>query len=670
VCCSVRALALALLLACGAVPAASDAPEADRVAALQSSGRARPEQAAAELSRLLQTLPEGSAQHVRALELLGWLRASMNDAEGSERVAHQLETLAERPTAARKRAEAAACMVRAKALYHDGPMARADRLAGEALARLPEDTPPLQRLPYLLLAANIKERAGRLDDAVRLYLQALAIADAAGAAWRRSEVRSALAYTLDQAGQKERARALNQEAIALAREAGDEMALSAAMTTEAILLTNSQDDRAELAALQGAIDHARRAGAKRNETLGLANIADFYLERGEYATALHMSQRALGLARELKMRSSESLALENMGLALIGLHRIAEGLKAVHEGLAIDERMGAITNMAGVHAELGRALEKVGELKQALQAYRQHRRLSDEVFRQEQQKAILELQESYDNERRRRELELLARQNRLKEEQLLQRELQQRLWALGAVCGLLTLGVIVLLVQRARRANRLLASANELLKAQSERDPLTGLANRRHFQQALRRGGDGPAGTVFLLDVDHFKQINDRHGHLVGDTVLVEIARRLRAALREQDLLVRWGGEEFLAVVRALSPEQVEALAQRLLAAVAAAPVVCDGQPVAVTASIGFATFPLEPAGVALSWERAIELVDTAMYLAKAHGRNRAYGVRLLHAEDATAVEQVTKTLEQAWREGRVALALLQGPAPAEGAAR
>ncbi|MEW6706381.1 MAG: diguanylate cyclase [Pseudomonadota bacterium] len=653
------------LLAAAAV--AAGAPVAgDRIEAIQQQGRAQPEAAAAQLASLLQTLADDHPDRARALELLGWLKAVVNDAEGSERVALQLEALAQRATPSRARAEAAAFFVRAKQLYHGGPMGRAERLASEALARLPAETPPLQRLPYLLLAADIRERAGRLDDAVRLQLQALAIADASGVAWRRSEARSLLAYTLFEAGQKDRARTMNREAIELARAAGDDLALSAAFTTESILLEDQRADDAELAALRGAIEHARRAGAKRDEILGLANIADFYLKRQQFATALEMSQRALPLARELKERGSESLALTNIGLALIGLQRKDEGLQAVRQALAIEERIGSLPSMADTYAELGEALEQAGELKEALAAYRQHRRLADEVFRQEQQKAILELQEGYDNERRHRELELLSRQNRLQEEQLLQRELQQRLWLLGVACGGLTLGVVALLVQRARRANRLLASTNEQLKLQSERDPLTGLANRRHFQQAMRQqaAGDRLEGTVYLLDVDHFKQINDVHGHAAGDAVLVEIARRLRTALRDDDMIVRWGGEEFLVVVRALSPEQVETLAQRLLAAVANAPVDCQGHAVWASASIGFATFPLEPAGTAVSWECAIELVDTAMYLAKAHGRNRAYGVRLLHADDQAQVQQITRTLEQSWREGRVALSLQRGPEP------
>ncbi|MED5620725.1 GGDEF domain-containing protein [Ideonella sp. BN130291] len=666
-----RTWGVVVLLLCLAMPASALTPqEADQqLAVLRHHGRAQPEAAAAALVTLLGRLPPQAPQRITALEQLGLLRAVMNDTDGGERVAAQLEQLAQELPAWRARAEAGAGLVRAKLAYHTGTVNRAERLMSEALHRLPDNTPPLQRVPYLLLAGDVKERTGRLDDSVRLHLQALQLADASGEPWLRSEVRSTLAYTLYEARQKDRARALNQEAVSLAEQAGDSVAMAGAMTTQAILLGGEgKDDPAELAALRSAIEHARRAGAKRDEILGLANIADYYLKRGQYEVALQMSEQALPLAREVKNRSSESLALTNIGLALISLHRKAEGLKAVQAALAIEERIGAVTSMADTYAELGTYLEKAGELKDALEAYRQHRRLADEVFRQEQQQAIVEMQESYDNERRNRDIDLLNRESRLKEEQLLERELHQRLWATGAALALLVLGVIVLLVQRGRRANQLLASTNELLKVQSERDPLTGLANRRHFQQALvALAADGRlAGTIYLLDLDHFKRINDEHGHAAGDAVLVETARRLRATLREEDLIVRWGGEEFLVVVQALSPEQVEGLAQRLLAAVAAEPMQCVNSRLDVTASVGFATFPLEPAGVALSWERAIELVDTAMYLAKAHGRNRAYGIRLLHAATESEVVPIVKTLEQSWREGRVALTLLQGPPSAQ----
>jgi diguanylate cyclase (GGDEF)-like protein len=221
-----------------------------------------------------------------------------------------------------------------------------------------------------------------------------------------------------------------------------------------------------------------------------------------------------------------------------------------------------------------------------------------------------------------------------------------------------------MLMQRVRQTNRRLARSNALLAEQAEIDPLTGLANRRHFQAAMRRlAADGHfSGTVLLADLDHFKRINDHHGHAAGDAVLVEVAQRLRAMLREADLVVRWGGEEFLVVVRSLGPDAVQALAQRMLDAVGGAPFAHEGQPLRTTVSIGYATFPIEPALLPVSWERAINLVDTALYLAKAHGRNRAYGVRMLQARSEAELDIVGRSLEDAWLAGEVTLTRLEGP--------
>ena len=287
---------------------------------------------------------------------------------------------------------------------------------------------------------------------------------------------------------------------------------------------------------------------------------------------------------------------------------------------------------------------------------------------------MLELQEGFDPERRQRELAALQTDNGLKEAQLLRRELQQRLWAAATACGVLLLAVVGVLLRRMRRSNSQLVDSNAQLQVASERDPLTGLANRRHLLAVMQQRaaadsayvgkGVGFEGSMLLIDLDHFKRINDEHGHAAGDTVLVEMAGRLRATLREEDLTVRWGGEEFLVVVHSMSPAEVEALADRLLSAIGREPVRLGRESVAVTASIGFASFPLQPAWRALAWERAIDLVDTAMYLAKAHGRNRAYGVRALQDEAGAGVSAQPATLESAWRDGRADLTQLAGPVP------
>ncbi|MCK6423263.1 MAG: GGDEF domain-containing protein, partial [Aquabacterium sp.] len=263
------------------------------------------------------------------------------------------------------------------------------------------------------------------------------------------------------------------------------------------------------------------------------------------------------------------------------------------------------------------------------------------------------------------------RENRLKQVQLLNAELRQRVWLASGAVGVLLVALVGAMLHRLRQAGRQLTEGNALLQTQSERDPLTQLANRRYLQRVMHPEGTGEPppfeGLLLLVDLDHFKRVNDRYGHTAGDAVLVEVAHRLTATLRDADLVVRWGGEEFLIVAHELTPDQVQALAQRLLTAIGSTPVaLSDGTRLSISASIGYATFPTEPTRLAVSWERALDLVDTALYLAKAHGRNLAYGVRALHAHDETELVQISRGIEQAWSDGRVKLTPLHGPAAPE----
>jgi diguanylate cyclase (GGDEF)-like protein len=164
-----------------------------------------------------------------------------------------------------------------------------------------------------------------------------------------------------------------------------------------------------------------------------------------------------------------------------------------------------------------------------------------------------------------------------------------------------------------------------------------------------------------LIDIDHFKQINDRFGHAAGDTVLVEIARRLRETLRETDMIVRWGGEEFLVFVPAVPRDRLDEIVLRVLNAVTSETVDHQGHRIRVTASIGYAPLPLPPDALALGWDGAISLVDKALYMAKANGRNRAYGVSGVHCVGAEALSELDADLETAWRTGSVDLRVLVG---------
>ena len=165
--------------------------------------------------------------------------------------------------------------------------------------------------------------------------------------------------------------------------------------------------------------------------------------------------------------------------------------------------------------------------------------------------------------------------------------------------------------------------ANRTLLRQAETDPLTGLSNRRGLQKMLRRRFPVPGrhalGSVLILDIDHFKAINDGHGHEGGDLVLATFATRLRATLRATDLIVRWGGEEFLVVLPRTGPQELRLIAERLRTAIAEEPFPLPSGVLTVTVSIGAARMERDAAG----FEEATRQADAALYRAKAEGRNR-----------------------------------------------
>ena len=169
-------------------------------------------------------------------------------------------------------------------------------------------------------------------------------------------------------------------------------------------------------------------------------------------------------------------------------------------------------------------------------------------------------------------------------------------------------------------------------------DELTGAFNRRHFAETAAQAlAEDPAGCALLmLDADHFKQVNDVHGHVVGDAVLVELARRLTDSLRPSDCLARWGGEEFAVLLRGVdSDEQLDRLAQRVRSAVGRTPIAADGVSLRLTISIGAAR-----ARHALdSLDALVEAADRCLYVAKRDGRDRVSLISELLVDDAPASE-------------------------------
>ena len=189
---------------------------------------------------------------------------------------------------------------------------------------------------------------------------------------------------------------------------------------------------------------------------------------------------------------------------------------------------------------------------------------------------------------------------------------------------------------RTKQAQDALRSRADRLDVQGRTDGLTGVRNRRHAEQhldaAVRMGSrDDRPLALLLLDIDAFKDVNDAHGHAAGDRVLRDIADRLRGAVRADDLVARWGGEEFLVVSRADDPadaaDDAATLAQRLLAAIASPPLrPAPGAP-GVTVSIGGVGGVLPDDSSAAD---LLAVADRNLYRAKTEGRDRAVVTGLL----------------------------------------
>jgi len=166
------------------------------------------------------------------------------------------------------------------------------------------------------------------------------------------------------------------------------------------------------------------------------------------------------------------------------------------------------------------------------------------------------------------------------------------------------------------------------LRGLAQSDPLTGLPNRRHFEEhsiqiLTAAGAAARIVALLMVDVDHFKRINDTHGHPVGDAVLKAVAGRCNDVLRDGDLFARFGGEEFIGMLTIATENEVAVVAERLRYAIASSPVIVGQVAITVSISVGAVATKITGAKNGDILADLIESADAALYRAKQTGRNR-----------------------------------------------
>jgi diguanylate cyclase (GGDEF)-like protein len=670
-----RAVLALLLLAFGAARAGDDAaPVRDRYVEISEVIRVTPPNAVPLLAGLEAQARRTPAEHARFLTLSCDLSHRLGKHEEAVQLCEQALQLGRQVRD--DSLVARALLSKAYAVFGLNEMGQAHQLVWEA-ERLAAGSPDTDlRILVLISSGESFAEEGNFPVALARMQGAVTLARQSGTPLQLAVALKSLAYLYGQMREFDKGFTAIAEAERLAEQIDSPGRLAIFKTTEYILAVNNGDVRRGTKALLSALALERRIGADAMISNTLVNLADSYLKQHDWRSALAYAQQALDQAQKLNDDALAATARVNVGQAYLGMGRLAEGKRHIEQGMDWYQRSGNKPDQQGVLVEYGDALERAGDLSGALAAYHRERALSNELFETRRQKATMELQEKYEADKRQRQIEMLRQENQVKSTELDNRRLQQRIWWLLALVFALASVIVGILYRKVRHANAQLEEKNLELKQQSARDPLTALYNRRHFQefmrshQAIERRNTGNGGhhgdmvgAMFLLDVDHFKHINDTYGHGAGDAVLREIADALREILRETDMIVRWGGEEFLAFLPAVPRSGLDDVARRLLAGIPARTIDYQGTQLSVHVSIGFAPFPLAP-GTAISWERAINIVDMALYLAKGHGRNRAYGVRGLAGLDAGSMDEIEQDIEKAWRAGLVDLSIVTPQAP------
>ncbi|KKO45372.1 hypothetical protein WG68_11535 [Arsukibacterium ikkense] len=438
-------------------------------------------------------------------------------------------------------------------------------------------------------------------------------------------------------------------------------------------IASFQDDDvlAEQVNLQGLAESQRQGHA------GLAlvfknNLGAGYIKAGNFGQARTILNDALKQATDMQTPSDTHLIRFNLGYIDVAEGNHASGLAAMLEVINYFREIKLKTQLEDTLGWLAKAYALADRHQERADTLAEQMALREEILNSDRDKVISDLQSRYDNKAKAQQITILQQDNDLTHQLLRNKQLQQRITLLFVIVMLFGAVLLLQLMFKVRKTNRRLKEANKQLEYQSLRDPLTGLFNRRALQEQMQRRVSFSRRQTdicerengfLLLDIDFFKKINDDYGHAAGDEVLKQLSERLTKACREQDLVVRWGGEEFLLYLDNVAAEQLTGFCLRILKLIASEPVLYDGKLITVSASGGFIHLPF--AGITeteLNWERALQIADMALYLSKVNGRNQVYAITGLRCDYATANQALSNDLQGAIRQNMVDYITIKGP--------
>ncbi|UPQ90268.1 tetratricopeptide repeat-containing diguanylate cyclase [Vibrio sinaloensis] len=467
---------------------------------------------------------------------------------------------------------------------------------------------------------NLKFQQAELKAGLNYYKMAYQLAMEIGDAFQTTMTLNNIANVYMQLQDLPRAEEYIHRAMSLYHDNGFDNSLFKAIlygNSSAIFFANQQYQRAEQY-MQMAIDEAAQTGSVTIRVVTLADMAQQHSKIGNGDKALEIAQRCVDIAQS-ETQSEITLAIceDAMASAFLSQHNYTQAIEYSNKVL------DAVTNStveelvweAQILSTLTAAHEQLGEYHTALELTKQQMSVQKKYYDQTHNDEILSEKNSLERQLNRREVELLEAQNELQDIRLQEQRLRETLTVtLFIVFGYFSLRTLM----RLKRTNRELMSQNAT-------DTLTGIHNRRYLENWLQQLNDQQANQNYLVcvvDIDHFKQFNDQYGHKAGDLVLTQTALTLQKSIRSQDMLVRWGGEEFVIIVPLNASTQAQETLERLRHQVEASPAKdSNNNTFYITVSLGACR--CKKSALKFQWERVFSRADSALYKAKRAGRNR-----------------------------------------------
>ena len=623
------------------------AQEAEQLDRLQRLGEQQPAQALVEL----QALPKTGSRHQQWLE--GWLLIQAGRMQEALRLQSGLA-----PT------DPARLLLNALVERRSDRSQRADDLARQAVEGLANcrDCGPQLAFEAHWLRSHTHNSLGEWAAAEREQRKALMLAEQMGDVHRQARSLAHLAQWLQTNGKGPEAKATLDKALALpGLEPFSEVYVQLGLATVARQNRNPEARRIALErALALAEPGTRLANAAR------LHLSDHWLHNQQAQQARDLAEAALATAQTLQDLGQMRTARHNLAISLIQLGDSSQARQVSAQLAAQIERSGAEvppSEQLEMLDEQAKAWAQAAQWPDALRALRAEQELAAAFAKQQLETALNDQRQNQETSRHSAELALLQDQQSTHHTQAENQRILRWLGVLAAVFLALGLAIGCLLWASSRAAQRRLQGSRAQLQDLAEHDALTGLCNRRGLLNRMSKLGNAHSaqGGWMLIDIDHFKRVNDDLGHAAGDQVLKAVASRLAAQVRDSDLLARWGGEEFLLHAPDASSMALRQLAQRMLQRLNKDPIrLDDGSHIAITASIGFLALPLPKMLKPFDWERAVSWADMALYTAKNAGRNRAIGVLGAKLEDERSLDQIEADFEGAALAARVQLVQLQ----------